>query len=222
MSVASILGSIYAYTQDEHLGLFIGLWASAIMIGSKRIQDWKNDYPNPAFSRMTPRDAFWAAKIIMRFTREELEAIVATGEFSEEKDRAYFLDVLIERQQKCGRFGINSVNPLDEFRVDGNALEFTNLSEKYGFSEANTSYRIRWSAYNNENDSLQPLRGPFIQAGTRTELPVTEYLKERENWLLLAEIDSLNETFPHWNKRIGVYLRPKGSGFVIVGIERES
>ena len=43
LSVASILGSIYAYTQDEHLGLFIGLWASAIMIGSKRIQDWKNN-----------------------------------------------------------------------------------------------------------------------------------------------------------------------------------
>ena len=43
LSVASILGSIYAYTQDEHLGLFIGLWASAIMIGSKRIQDWKKD-----------------------------------------------------------------------------------------------------------------------------------------------------------------------------------
>jgi len=43
LSVASILGSIYAYTQDEHLGLFIGLWASAIMVGSKRIQDWIKD-----------------------------------------------------------------------------------------------------------------------------------------------------------------------------------
>jgi hypothetical protein len=42
MSSASILGSIYAYTLDEHLGLFIGLWASAIMLGSKRIHDWVN------------------------------------------------------------------------------------------------------------------------------------------------------------------------------------
>lgn len=42
MSAASILGSIYAYTLDEHLGLFIGLWASAIMLGSKRLQDWNN------------------------------------------------------------------------------------------------------------------------------------------------------------------------------------
>ena len=41
LSVGSILGSIYAYSIDEHLGLVIGLWASAIMLGSKRIQDWK-------------------------------------------------------------------------------------------------------------------------------------------------------------------------------------
>ncbi|MAR65704.1 MAG: hypothetical protein CL833_00485 [Crocinitomicaceae bacterium] len=41
-AAASILGSIYAYTQDEHLGLFIGLWASAIMLGSKRVHDWVN------------------------------------------------------------------------------------------------------------------------------------------------------------------------------------
>jgi hypothetical protein len=185
-------------------------------------EEWKNDYPNPAFSRMTARDAFWAAKIIMRFTREELEAVVATGDYSEEKDSVYFLDVLIERQQKCGEFGINGINPLGEFRVSDNTLEFANLSEKYGFSQGSTSYRIRWSAYNNEDDSLQPLRGPLMQTETRTELPVTEYLKGRENWLLLAEIDTLNEAFPHWDKRIGVYLRLKGSGFVVVGIERES
>ncbi len=43
---------------------------------------WKNDYPNPAFIRMTERDAFWAAKIVMSFTQEELAAIVKTGQFS--------------------------------------------------------------------------------------------------------------------------------------------
>ncbi|MGH9337823.1 MAG: hypothetical protein ACRD21_29065, partial [Vicinamibacteria bacterium] len=42
---------------------------------------WRNDYPNPAFVRMTARDAFWAAKILMKFTREELAAIVETGEY---------------------------------------------------------------------------------------------------------------------------------------------
>ena len=51
---------------------------------------------------MTPRDAFWAAKIIMRFTREEIEAIVETGEYSDSNVAQYFLDVFLERQAKCG------------------------------------------------------------------------------------------------------------------------
>jgi hypothetical protein len=42
LAAASIAGSIYTYTQDENLGIFIGLWASAILIGSKRIHDWMN------------------------------------------------------------------------------------------------------------------------------------------------------------------------------------
>jgi hypothetical protein len=44
---------------------------------------WKNDYPNPVFVRMTDRDAFWAAKILLRFTTDELLAIVRTGEYSD-------------------------------------------------------------------------------------------------------------------------------------------
>mgnify|MGYP000891158144 FL=1 len=42
LSLITIAGSIYTYTQDENLGIFVGLWASAIMIGSKRIHDWYN------------------------------------------------------------------------------------------------------------------------------------------------------------------------------------
>jgi len=42
LATASIVSSIYTYTQDENLGIFIGLWASAILIGSKRIHDWMN------------------------------------------------------------------------------------------------------------------------------------------------------------------------------------
>ena len=46
-------------------------------------EEWRNDYPNPAFVRMSDRDAFWAAKIIMRFTPEELRTIVEAGEITD-------------------------------------------------------------------------------------------------------------------------------------------
>ncbi|MEJ2244746.1 MAG: hypothetical protein P8Y80_01475, partial [Acidobacteriota bacterium] len=114
---------------------------------------WKNDYPNPAFIRMTPRDAFWAAKIIMHFTPEELAAIVETGQFTDPRNTEYFLEVLLQRQQKCGEFGINGINPLDEFQVKGEFLEFANLSAKYGFIKGTTAYRTTWSIFNNYDDS---------------------------------------------------------------------
>jgi hypothetical protein len=182
-------------------------------------EGWRNDYPNPAFMRMTARDAFWAAKIVMRFTREELEAIVATGEYTSPDNPVYFLEVLLERQRKCGRFGINAINPLDEFRLignGGNALEFANLSEKYGFVDATTTYSVSWSTYDNERDERRSLRETTAQPGTRVELP------ESDGKFLLAEIRSLNEDYPHWSTTIGVYLRSKGSSYEIVGIDRES
>jgi hypothetical protein len=185
-------------------------------------EEWRNDYPNPAFVRMTSRDAFWAAKVIMRFTREELAAIVETGEFSRPDNAEYFLDVLIKRQHKCGRFGINGVNPLDEFRVDGDGLAFTNLSEKYGFMTGATNYRITWSVYDNQEDTVQPLRGPFIQSSTRLPLPDFDYYRAQKGLFLLAEIYSLNESHPEWDERIGVYLRPTDGGYEVVGIERVS
>jgi hypothetical protein len=180
---------------------------------------WRNDYPNPAFVRMTARDAFWAAKILMKFTREELRAIVETGEYGDRENSRLFLDVLLERQLKCGRFGINAMNPLDEFRLEGGALSFTNLSEKYDFTtQAETSYEVRWSSYDNETGARQPVGVPVSQRERRIDLPAPGGGKT----FLVAQVRSRNADFPHWDAGVSVYLRPAGAGFEIVGIERES
>ena len=180
---------------------------------------WRNDYPNPAFLRMTARDAFWAAKILMKLSREELEAIVATGEYSDPDNAAYFLDVLLERQQKCGRFGINVINPLDEFEITGQALEFKNISERYGFVEAETRYRISWSTYDNDLDEHRRLSASDeLVTTTRNEIP-RDGDPER---FLVAEIHSINAENPHWNTAVRVYLRSSTTGYDVVGIERDN
>ena len=184
--------------------------------------DWENEYPNPAFVRMTPRDAFWAAKIIMRFTAEELAAIVEAGEFANPKLSEYFLDVLIQRQQKCGKFGINGVNPLDEFRVNGNVLEFANLSVRYGFADASTRYRLNWFMYDNRDGSILPLKGSIVQDITKVDLPTSDYYRSRDHFLLTLEIVSLNEAHRNWAAPIRVYLRSNLDGYSVVAIDRES
>ena len=180
---------------------------------------WRNDYPNPAFVRMTPRDAFWAAKILMRFTREELQAIVDTAEFVDADQAQYFLDMLVERQQKTGAFGINGLNPLDAFTVSRDALEFENLSERYGYVEpGSTSYGIAWSLYDNASASVvRALGSTESQRETASRLPEPE-----RDLLLMAEITSTHPNYPVWEQPVRVYLRSTGSGYEVVGIERDS
>ena len=183
---------------------------------------WRNDYPNPAFVRTTPRDAFWAAKILMRFTREELRAITDTANFVDSDQAQYFLDVLMERQQKTGALGINGLNPLDGFTVSGDALEFENLSERYGYVEpGSTSYGITWSLYDNRTASVQrALGGAQTHQTTGSRLPDPH--PGDPNLLLMAEITSTHADHPVWEHLVRVYLRPTGSSYEVVGIDRDS
>ena len=167
---------------------------------------------------------FWAAKFLMRFTREELQAIVGTAEFVDADQAQYFLDVLIDRQQKTGKLGINGLNPLDGFTVRGNRLEFENLSERYEFVHSDsTAYRIAWSLYDNAAASARHALGsPEAHQTTGSRLPEPDrYLGDR-NLLLLAQITSTHADHPVWEQPVRVYLRSTGSSYEVVGIERDS
>ena len=78
---------------------------------------WKPQYPNPAFTRMDAADAFWAARIVSRFTDEMLRAIVAEGEISDPEAAAYLTDVIITRRDKVVNYWISRTNPLDRFEL---------------------------------------------------------------------------------------------------------
>lgn len=166
---------------------------------------------------MTARDAFWAAKIMMRLTPDQLAAIVATGEYSRPEDSAYFLETLIERQRMAGRFGINVINPLDEFRLEEGALYFTNLSERYQFVTSETRYRCRWFEYDNDRDQRRRLGDEFVTRSTRLPLP-QEHGDAR---FLLAEIRSLNAEHSQWAEPVSVYSRRSQTSDEIVDIERK-
>ncbi len=193
----------------------MGRWESELFDPVK----WRNDYPNPAFVRMTARDAFWAAKILMKFTREELAAIVETGEFSNPENARYFLDVLVERQLKCGRFGINAINPLDEFRVEGQALHFANLSERYGFVEAKTSYEVQWFAFDNETGARRELTPKNHGAGDALAPSGRVEPRDPSSSPRFAPSTPRTRT---GRASVAITLRPRAGSYEIVGIERES
>ena len=79
-------------------------------------ETWKGSYPNPAFSRMTERDAAWMARIIARFTRAELRAIAGAAQFTDPGDADYITEVLLERQRVILDRYLTRLSPLTDVR----------------------------------------------------------------------------------------------------------
>jgi hypothetical protein len=81
-------------------------------------------------------DKFWAAKIIMRFTRDHIRAAVDAGKLTDPRAAAWLTDALIERQRITARYWFERVNPLDQFAMDDRMLCFKDLSIVYAFAPA--------------------------------------------------------------------------------------
>lgn len=183
--------------------------------------EWRNDYPNPAFVRMTTRDAFWAAKILISFTAEELRAIVDTAEFSDLEAADYLHAVIVKRQRKTAAYYFGEINPLDRFQLTADALTFVNLAEFHDFVSPGTTYRAAWSTYDNATDTTTPLGDAVTLTAPRLPLPPVSATRLPAERFLMADIRSINESHAVWDSPVRIYLRPVDSGFAVVGIERE-
>lgn len=93
---------------------------------------WREAYPYWPFFETDVRDAYWAAKIILRFTREQLRAIVAEARLSQPAAAAYLVGALYRRRQIIGATYLDRVSPLDHFSIDGGRLCAVDLSVYHG------------------------------------------------------------------------------------------
>jgi hypothetical protein len=73
---------------------------------------WRGLYPNPAMLRMTERDGAWMARIIARFTADDIRAIAGAGRFADAGDTEYLAKVLIERQHEILVRYLTRLSPL--------------------------------------------------------------------------------------------------------------
>lgn len=104
--------------------------------------DWKPVTPSYIPLLHTDRfDAFWGAKIIARFTPDQIREAVKQGQFSDPRAVDYLTKVLIDRQRKTARYWFDRVNPVDRFELAGDQLCFDDLSIKYDLDRRPVSYR---------------------------------------------------------------------------------
>jgi hypothetical protein len=90
---------------------------------------WVNEYPNPAFSRMTERDGAWMARILARFTPDLVGELARMGRFSDPKLTAYLEGVLEGRLEAILSRYLLRLSPLTDVHVDGGRLCAENLAE---------------------------------------------------------------------------------------------
>ena len=181
-------------------------------------QAWKPDYPNPAFDKMTPQDALWATRTVMRFSDEAVRAIVQTGKIDNPEAEDYLVDTLIERRDKIVRYYLTQINPLDGFTLsaaaDGeSSLEFVNLGVEAGFG-SQCRYQYAWHRFDNQTETLSALGVPGETSQTTLSVP------EDTAEFLMVRVSSSCPAQPLWKRNpVEVYLRNSANPSV-VGIER--
>ncbi len=95
---------------------------------------WETNAPWLPFKKMDRFDAFWAAKIVMRFSPPQIRAAVAQANYSDRRTADYVTSILIARQKRIGRYWFQKVTPLDQFEIDPRGrLCFSDLWLAYGF-----------------------------------------------------------------------------------------
>ncbi len=167
-------------------------------------EKFKPEYPNPAFLNRLPEDNFWAAKQVMRFTDEEIAAIVRTGQYSDPRAVEWLTRCLIERRNKIGRTYFNQILPLDRFEVKDGAVVFEDLALTHRLAPPR-QYRFRWYGFDNQTERKTPIAGA---AGARIPDLVP-------GGFVAAEIEAGQN--PH---RVTVYLRNQAGVVSVAGVER--
>jgi len=175
-----------------------------------RPEDWKPEYPNPAFDRMRADDAFWAAKIVARFSDEGIREIVKTGDFLSAGAEAYLAETIMRRRDKIVDYYFRQLSPLDRFRVEATRLEFDALA-----SYAGDVYAFEWFSFDNERDARTSLSIQGEASESTIAIPPTA------EPFLVVRIRTRSETVPAWNKAVDVFLRRSPRGYEVVGVERE-
>jgi len=132
---------------------------------------WVTDYPvYVPFLTADRFDKFWGAKILIRFTRAQLRAIVDTAQLSDPRAAAYLTDTLVARQRATAAYWFARVNPLDRFAATGDRLCFDDLAIQYGFADA-AATRYVATRYDRDAGELGALASSAARAG-RTCLPI--------------------------------------------------
>ena len=184
--------------------------------------DWRSDVQTYTPLINADRfDKFWGAKLISRFTREQIRAAVEAGRFSDPRSIDYVTDTLIARQRVTEAYWFARVNPLDGFKVsskaDGVELCFDDLAVSNGLAVPSTTHYVvgtrDFDAREFGTHSVAP-----ADASGRTCTPPFSLSSSRDGYTIV-EIETSR---PNFSGRTIVHIarEPTSAALRIIGIWR--
>ena len=184
-----------------------------------RAEDWKPDYPNPAFKNARPEDRFWAARIVAAFTDEAVGALVGAAKYSNPEATAYLNKTLLERRSKVLAAWLNGTNPIVDVALNAaGELTFANAAEKAGVGKAAERYTVQWSRFDNAAATHEEAGGEQTVSQPRAQAPAA-LLSARPDYLSVR-LRAFHTDHPDWSQPLVAYFRRAGEGWTLVGLER--
>jgi hypothetical protein len=179
---------------------------------------WRPEYPNTAFDNMRADDAFWAARIVSRFSDADIRAIVAKARYSDPRASDYITATLIERRNRVMKTWLTGVNPLVDFALSPEGeLTFDNAAVAAGAATPPTGYRVRWARFDNATGAPA---GPAVEAAATAMRLAAPPQVLADAQFVQAEIAAQHADFPAWNTPVVVQFRRGAAGWSLVGVVR--
>ena len=185
-----------------------------------RPENWKPEYPNPAFRNARPEDRFWAARIVSRFSDADVRAIVGTAKFSDERAASYLTEVLLARKAKVLMTWLNGTNPVINVSLDETGrLRFDNAAEQVGMAKPADHYTIAWSRFDNATSTHARIGAEQTVTSPQAQAP-KELL---DSPFVAVTIRAYHPDQPAWQQPLVAYFRraPDGS-WSLAGLERNA
>lgn len=184
-----------------------------------RPEQWKPEYPNPAFRNARAEDRFWAARIVAAFSDDAVTALVGSAEFSDPRATAYLTRMLIERKSKVLDAWLNGANPIVSPALSAaGELTFENAAERAGIAKAAERYTVQWSRFDNATATHHEIGGEETVTAARAQAPAA--LVGSDVTMVSARLRAFHPDQPAWSLPLQIYFRRAPAGWSLVGQER--
>jgi len=184
--------------------------------------NWRPEYPNPAFDNMRPDDAFWAARIVSKFSDESIRAVVEKARYSDRAATDYLTQTLITRRDKVVAAWINQVCPVVEPRLspDG-TFTFVNAAVEARAADMPSQYELRWFRFDNATDQRASVGEPEAVSSASGRAPAALL---KSGAFVGVTVTAKHQRHPGWANPVSFIFRAsrQGSpaGWELVGTER--